>query len=103
VKILDTEKLLPNPDLLQEVIDSHPFAPPLATVIDTVQVVVSERCGIPSEEINTDLPNRKAVLGLGRSSKDKSTFKFILFHELAHVAVRTQSLLGGGVTEAGEE
>jgi len=92
--ILDPEELLNGVDLVQEVLQNHPFSPPLTNVLDTVEVVVSEQCGVPTEQIETSLSERKVVLGLGHSSRNKSTFRYILFHEFGHVADRANPAFG---------
>lgn len=94
MKVLDPEGLLGGLDLVQEVLERHPFAPPLATVIDTVEVVVSEAYGIAAEQIRTDLAGRNATLGLGRSSSGTQAFRYVLFHEFGHVADRARPDFG---------
>lgn len=88
MKIIDPKHLLPSIECLQKVIDDHPFSPNLGTCIDTIKVVLSETCNLPKEIIETDLTKRRVTLGLGRSSKDKPDIKYILYHELGHVADR---------------
>lgn len=87
--ILDPNELLPNVAILHDVIDNHPLNSNLATHLNIVEVFLSEHCDeSPDVKIETNLENRMARLGLGRSSQNKTYFKYILYHEFGHVADR---------------
>jgi hypothetical protein len=88
VRIIDPDRLLPNEQFLREVISSHPLNSKLADHLDTVEVFLSEQYGMANEQIETYLEDRKARLGLGRSSKNKINFRCILYHEFTHFADR---------------
>lgn len=88
MRIIDPNRLLPNEEVLRDVISSHPLDHNLASHLDTVEVFLSERCEIPREMILPDLENRKARLGLGRLSQTSEDFRYILYHEFSHVADR---------------
>ena len=89
--ILDPNELLPKVAILHDVIDNHPLNSNLATYLDIVEVFLSEQCEIADERIEIDLENKMARLGLGRASKNKTYFKYILYHEFGHVADRANS------------
>lgn len=88
MRIIDPNGLLPNERILRDVICNHPMDSNLANHLDTVEVFLSERCEIAHERIEPDIENRKVSLGLGRFSKNKANFRYILYHEFCHVADR---------------
>jgi len=89
MQIIDPHMLLPDNQVLQDIVDRHPLHPDLAGWVDTVEVFLSERGEIPQECIETEVAH-KVRLGLGRLSKSKPNFRYILYHEFAHVADRSR-------------
>jgi len=89
MQIIDQNMLLPDNQVLQEVVQKHPLHPNLAGHVETVEVFLSECCEIPQECIEVEA-DYKVRLGLGRFSKNKSNFRYILYHEFGHVADRSR-------------
>ena len=89
MQIIDPHMLLPDKDVLQDVIHGHPLRSNLADYVDTVEIFLSERCEIPQECIESEA-DHKVRLGLGRLSKNKPNFRYILYHEFTHVGDRSR-------------
>ena len=88
MQIIDPNMLLPDKQVLQDVVQKHPLHSNLAGHVETVEVFLSERFEIPHECIETEAADHKVRLGLGRSSINKTNFRYILYHEFGHVADR---------------
>lgn len=94
MKVIDPHRLVPDAVILVQVVETHPLRPRLSDIISTVEVYLSERHGIPAEQIETDLPNKRVRLGLGATSHEKSNFQYILYHEFSHTADRANPEFG---------
>jgi len=94
MEIIDPHNLLPDTEMLLDIVQNHPLGSDLAVQVDTVEVFLSERCQIAYECVETEIASRGVRLGLGRSSKYKSNFRYILYHEFGHVVDRSDTLFG---------
>jgi len=91
MQIIDPNMLLPDKQVLQDVVQKHPLHSNLAGHVETVEIFLSERFGVPSERIETEAADHKVRLGLGRSYINKPNFfRYILYHEFGHVADRSR-------------
>lgn len=80
-KIIDHKSLLPDKNIILEVIKSHPLCQELYNHIETVVITEANK-----ESIEYDYYHRKVVLNLSVNSYSKENFKYILFHEFSHIA-----------------
>lgn len=83
----DAEELIPNHDILRQVIAKHPLDQMLMTHIRSITVYRSERYGIAQEQINID-SNNDVTLGVGQATSQRRNYIFILYHEFSHIADR---------------
>lgn len=94
MEIIDSHSLIPDHEVLKDVVETHPLCSCLYRKILSVTIELAERCGIPNESISFDPTNSCVTLNVGRDTPAKSNYKYILYHEFSHAADRLNSSFG---------
>jgi len=80
MKIIDDENLIPNKQIVQEIVKGHPFA---ANLYDSINDLVIR----PSTSVNIKLEsNNDVTLEIQRTTPSEENYEYILYHEFGHVA-----------------
>jgi len=86
MKIIDSNNLIPA-GVLKQLIKNHPFSTNLYQQIHGI-TVSEDDSGIPRPRVNFNHETCEVILYLDPLFDQRSNYKYILYHELGHVADR---------------
>jgi hypothetical protein len=81
--ITDFKNLVPDKNVLENIVKEHPLSHNLWTSIKKLIIDLSTE---PSEYISFDTMTMNAILYLFKDTPSKPEYEFILYHEFSHIA-----------------